>query len=124
MKSVKVIRRKLGVCHVPRHVAATAVPGQNIISIEYDADERPVFAEGVNVFPVTGLESQLFRVSPALIQGLDDWIKKCNGGNIVVHCEMGISRSRAMAFWIKAQYGYVLTSFDTLVEVHEHLEIL
>lgn len=100
--SVKVKQKRKAVINVPRYTACEAQSGMNVISIEYHDNERPVFAEGVNVFKITCLADPVGCGGQELI----DWIQSCNGENIIVHCEMGISRSKALATWLANNFGY------------------
>lgn len=102
---------------VPRHIAAKLATEYNIISIEYDNDYRPVF-RGHNVLLVTshtfydtciwnGEERELGEV-------FEEFIKTCNDGPIVVHCEMGRVRSRAIAEVISRNFDYKLVNHAKL----------
>lgn len=100
--SVKVSRKtpdKRRIIYVPRYIAELVPEGTNVISIEWLEQDRPMFRSNVNVYPILGSEEKGEI-------GLDQWIDELNGANIVVHCEMGMVRSRNMAQNIVNSHGY------------------
>ncbi|BEG72567.1 hypothetical protein [Pseudomonas phage PA1C] len=100
--SVKVTRKRKGVIHVPRGVGCAVNPGTNLISIEYNRADNYGIADGVNVFEIDGFDNPINSRNAELVE----WVKACNGENIVVHCEMGMKRSKQVALWIIEHFGY------------------
>lgn len=103
VKAVSVRRRRKGIINVPRYAAISLPIGTNLISIEYDEVQRPDFVAGMNVFKINSSNCLGTLVSDELV----DWVNRLNGDNIVVHCEMGLVRSKAVADWIVDEFCYV-----------------
>ena len=65
----------------------------------HDIDESSIAAK------LAGYEA----MTPMQAQMVVDWVRKVEGSlyTIIVHCEMGVSRSAAIALWIAERHGLV-----------------
>lgn len=102
---------------VPRRIAAKLATEYNIISIEYDNEQRPSFLRHNVLFVTSHMYSDTCiwnGVENRLDEVIQEFIQTCNNGPIVVHCEAGRVRSRAIAEMISRNFNYKLVNHAKL----------
>ena len=118
IQSIRVKRKRFSVCHVRRsqaNAAAKANGPLNIISIEYFEADRPEFDPTHNVLNLEDIDG----MTEWSFDAVKKFVEECNGENIIVHCEMGMVRSKRIAKFITEQFpSYKITSLHAFANIN------
>lgn len=118
---VKKLTTKLAnrtVAYCPRSFVRHMKEPASIISIEYYEEERPDLSKHKRVLKLISLTSGGYRlasdtgVDPTplaeLTEVLSEFMESCAGEPVIVHCEMGMVRSKNFAQYLSGAYDYKL----------------